>query len=119
MTQSGPPADASPIDPALQEAWTKVWEISEPASRGWLSSTRPIALHDSLLVLAVPNEYTRDRVETRLRSSIEAQLTSHFGRSIQLATTIDPTTAKAPASTALVCSEKIDASRCDAIVRTS
>ena len=92
MTQSGPPADASPIDPALQEAWTKVWEISEPASRGWLSSTRPIALHDSLLVLAVPNEYTRDRVETRLRSSIEAQLTSHFGRSIQLATTIDPTT---------------------------
>ncbi|MGB7964082.1 MAG: chromosomal replication initiator protein DnaA, partial [Propionicimonas sp.] len=92
MTLSGSPSDPREIDQAMQDAWTKVWEISEPAARGWLSSTRPIALHDSLLVLAVPNEYTRDRVEARLRSSIEAQLTSYFGRSVQLAITIDPTT---------------------------
>ena len=92
MTLSGSPADPHEIDQALQDAWRKVWEVSEPAARGWLSSTRPIALHDSLLVLAVPNEYTRDRLEARLRPSIEAQLTSYFGRSVQLAITIDPTT---------------------------
>ena len=92
MTLSGSPADPHEIDQALQDAWRKVWEVSEPAARGWLSSTRPIALHDSLLVLAVPNEYTRDRLEARLRPSIEAQLTSYFGLSVQLAITIDPTT---------------------------
>ena len=76
----------------LDQAWTHLWELSEPAARGWLSSTRPVTLHESLLIIAVPDEFTRDQVEKRLRRTLEAQLTEHLGRPIQLAITIDPST---------------------------
>ncbi|MDQ7992705.1 MAG: chromosomal replication initiator protein DnaA [Propionicimonas sp.] len=89
---------SQPIDPppgdgngSLEAAWSHVWENSEPSARGWLSSTRPVALHESLLILAVANEFTRDWVESRLRSTLEAQFSDYLGRSIQLAITIDPT----------------------------
>ena len=83
------------IDPGsgnetLDQAWTHLWQLSEPAARGWLSSTRPVTLHESLLIIAVPDEFTRDQVEKRLRRTLEAQLTEHLGRPIQLAITIDP-----------------------------
>ena len=85
------------IDPGsgnetLDQAWTHLWQLSEPAARGWLSSTRPVTLHESLLIIAVPDEFTRDQVEKRLRRTLEAQLTEHLGRPIQLAITIDPST---------------------------
>jgi len=75
---------------SLEAAWSHVWEKSEPSARGWLSSTRPVALHESLLILAVANEFTRDWVESRLRSTLEGQLSDYLGRPIQLAITIDP-----------------------------
>ena len=75
---------------SLDQAWAHVWGQSEPSVRGWLSSTHPVALHDSLLILAVANEYTRERVESRLRSALEAQFSEYLGRPIQLAITIDP-----------------------------
>ena len=45
----------------------------------------------ALLILAVANEFTRDWVESRLRSTLEGQLSGYLGRPIQLAITIDPT----------------------------
>jgi chromosomal replication initiator protein len=75
---------------ALDQAWTHLWEQSEPFARGWLTSTRPVTLHESLLIVAVPDEFTRDQVESRLRPTLEAQLTGYLHRPIQLAITIDP-----------------------------
>jgi chromosomal replication initiator protein len=77
-------------DNALTESWQHVLSLSDSATRGWLSATKPVALHDSLVILAVPNEFTRDRVESRIRSDLEALLTNYFQRQISLATTIDP-----------------------------
>ncbi len=74
---------------ALDKAWAHIWENSEASARGWRASTRPVTLHDSLLILAVANEFTRDWVESRLRSTLEAQLSAFFSRQIQLAITID------------------------------
>mgnify|MGYP002344137562 FL=1 len=51
-------------------------------------------MHDSLLIVAVANDFTRDRVESRLRSSIESQLSEHLGTSTRLAITVDPTLAE-------------------------
>ena len=75
----------------MDEAWAYVWAQSDQPTRAWLTGTRPVTLHDSLLILAVANEFTRDRVESRLRPSIETVLTSYFSRPIRLAITIDPT----------------------------
>ena len=75
----------------LDAAWAHVILGSDASTRGWLRGMRPVAMHDSLLILAVANQFTRDRVETRLRSSIESLLAQYFGRPISLAVTIDVT----------------------------
>ncbi|MEA4944442.1 MAG: chromosomal replication initiator protein DnaA [Propionicimonas sp.] len=104
MSQPGEPSVPPTGNETLEQAWEHVWEHSEPSARGWLSSTRPVALHESLLILAVANEFTRDWVETRLRVTLEAQLTEYFSRPIQLAITIDPS-ANTPAQPALPVTE--------------
>ena len=100
MTQ---PHDSGPghSPDALEAAWSHVWASSEPSARGWLSSTRPVTLHDSLLILAVANDFTRDWVESRLRPTIEGQLSEYLGRPIQLAITIDPSASSASPEPAL------------------
>ena len=75
---------------SLDQAWTHLWTNAEPFARGWLSSTRPVTLHESLLIVAVPDEFTRDQVEARLRPTWEAQLSDYLHRAIQVAITIDP-----------------------------
>ncbi len=77
------------VGETLAAAWDYVYRSADTPTRAWLSSTRPLALHDSTLVAAVPNEFTRDRIESRNRSWIEQRLTEHFGRTIHLAVTVD------------------------------
>jgi len=74
----------------LDAAWTFVLLESEPKVRGWLRGTKPIALHDSLLILAVANQFTRDRIQSRLQLGVEELLSEYFDRPIRLAVTIDP-----------------------------
>lgn len=77
-------------NPDLTSAWDLVFKKADAPTRAWLQGTKAIALHESTLVAAVGNEFTRERIETRLRVWIETQLSSHFGRPIHLAVTIDP-----------------------------
>ncbi|MDR1237885.1 MAG: chromosomal replication initiator protein DnaA [Propionibacteriaceae bacterium] len=83
-------AEDTDTDNFLTESWQHVLSLTDSATRGWLSATKPVAMHDSLVILAVPNEFTRDRVESRIRSELESLLTNYFQRPISLATTIDP-----------------------------
>jgi chromosomal replication initiator protein len=71
---------------------------SDSSVRGWLSGIKPVAMHDSLLILAVANDFTRDRVESRLRSAIETQLTDYLGTPTRLAITVDPSIAEEAAT---------------------
>ena len=88
---SHPPSTPEPAASAdLEAAWTHVWTSSDAVTRGWLQGMRPVALHDSLVILAVPNEFTRDRVESRLRPAIEQQLSDFYSRPIRLAIDVDP-----------------------------
>jgi chromosomal replication initiator protein len=90
MSQS--PSTPEPVGSAdLEAAWAHVWMSSDPVTRGWLQGMRPVTLHDSLVILAVPNEFTRDRVESRLRPVIEQQLSEFYSRPIRLAIDVDPT----------------------------
>ncbi|HRA07754.1 MAG TPA: DnaA/Hda family protein, partial [Propionicimonas sp.] len=74
----------------MAAAWSFVRSTSDASARGWLQSMSPVAMHDSLYILAVANDFTRERVETRLRPSIEALLTDYFSRPIRLAIDVDP-----------------------------
>jgi len=74
----------------LFAAWSFVLSTSDASARGWLKSMAPVAMHDSLYILAVANDFTRERVETRLRPSIEALLSDYFDRPIRLAIDVDP-----------------------------
>jgi chromosomal replication initiator protein len=83
------PSPLSPV-PDLQTIWDYVTTHSDPSTRGWLSGIKPVTMHDSLLIVAVANDFTRDRVESRLRSAIETQLTEYLGNPTRLAITVDP-----------------------------
>ncbi len=74
----------------LTAAWDHVYTSADASVRGWLRGINPLELHDTIMVIAVANDFTRERVETRLRAMIEAQLTDFYGRPIHLAVKIDP-----------------------------
>jgi len=89
MTQ--PLAGSDPLTPAdLKAAWSFVWTSSDSSTRGWLQGMQPVTMHDSLVILAVPNEFTRDRVESRMRPLIEDQLSQFYSRAIRVAIDVDP-----------------------------
>ena len=90
----------SPPPPStdLATLWDYVTTQSDSSVRGWLSGIKPVAMHDSLLILAVANDFTRDRVESRLRSAIETQLTDYLGTPTRLAITVDPSIAEEAAT---------------------
>src|ERR1700751_1187767 len=82
----------------LGEVWARsLDELSdlniEPHQRAWLRLTRPLGLVENTALIATPNEFVKEQLETRLRGLITHALSREFGRSIQLAVTVDPATA--------------------------
>ena len=86
---SSQPADSDPTE-ALNEAWANILtKVSKP-NRAWLSNTTPVTMHASTAMVAVPNEFARDRLESKMRYELEELLSDHFHKAIHLAITIDP-----------------------------
>jgi len=81
---------AEDLDPDLRTVWEHLRKIADSSSLAWLRLMRPVTLSDGTLVAAVGNDFTRNRVETRLRSWMEDELTDLRGRPTALAVTIDP-----------------------------
>jgi chromosomal replication initiator protein len=63
----------------------------EPHQRAWLRLTRPLGLVENTALIATPNEFVKEQLETRLRALVTHALSRELGRSIQLAVTVDPT----------------------------
>ncbi len=90
----------------LGEVWARsLDELSdlhiEPHQRAWLRLTRPLGLVENTALIATPNEFVKEQLETRLRALITHALSRGLGRNIQLAVTVDPAavgTAAAPLS---------------------
>ncbi|MFI7059923.1 chromosomal replication initiator protein DnaA [Kribbella sp. NPDC050124] len=74
----------------LNDAWTRVLAGLPPNQRAWLTNSRPVTLHESTAIVAVPDDFTRGQLETRLRPDLERILTESFGRDIRIAVTVDP-----------------------------
>ena len=66
----------------------------QPQHRAWLKLTRPLGLIEDTALLAVPNDYVKNMIETRLRSLIVQTFSRELGREIRVAVTVDPTIAE-------------------------
>jgi chromosomal replication initiator protein len=63
-------------------------EIESAQQRAYLRLTRLRALVDDTALLAVPDTFTRDMIESRLRPAITAALSRQLGRPVQVAVTV-------------------------------
>ncbi len=59
-----------------------------PHHKAWIRLTRPLGLVENTALLAAPNEYAKEYLETQLRPIIAAVLSDQLGREIQVALTI-------------------------------
>ncbi|GAA1125242.1 chromosomal replication initiator protein DnaA [Nocardioides aquiterrae] len=80
----------SDLSPDLQTAWRGVVDDLQPNQRAWLRASEPVTLHESTAIVAVPNDFTRNQLEGRLRAQLEDALTVRFGREIRIAVTVNP-----------------------------
>ncbi len=85
----------------LGEVWARsLDELSdlniEPHQRAWLRLTRPLGLVENTALIATPNEFVKEQLETRLRALVTHALSRELGRNIQLAVTVDPAATATP-----------------------
>ncbi len=80
----------------LQTAWQQIVEDLQPNQRAWLRPSVPMTLHENTAIIAVPNDFTRNQLEGRLRNHIEAALTEGFGREIRMLVTVNPALEDSP-----------------------
>jgi chromosomal replication initiator protein len=85
-------------DPAgeLGEVWAKAIDsLNEssltPQQRAFVRLTRPLGLVEGTALIAAPNDFTKDVLETRLRPLVTAALSAQLGTEIRLAVTVDST----------------------------
>ena len=70
----------------------------KPHQRAWLKLTRPLGLVENTALIATPNEFVKEQLETKLRALVTHALSAELGRTIQLAVTVDPVSAAASVS---------------------
>jgi len=64
-----------------------------PQQKAFVSLTQPLGLVEDTVLIAAPNEFTKDVLETRLRPLVSSALSAILGREIRLAVTVDPSIA--------------------------
>jgi chromosomal replication initiator protein len=74
----------------------------QPHQRAWLKLTRPLGLVENTALIATPNEFVKEQLETRLRPLVTQALSQELGRDIQLAVTVDPVPQLSAAPAAIV-----------------
>ncbi|MDO5287505.1 MAG: chromosomal replication initiator protein DnaA [Actinomycetia bacterium] len=82
--------------PDVVELWTQVVETLDPPTRALLARCQPLMLHSSTVMVSAPDEFTRERMENRLRSRIEEALSDELGDQVRIAVTIAPPSEQQP-----------------------
>jgi chromosomal replication initiator protein len=88
-------------DVDLVEVWTRsldgLSDMGLPASQlAWLRLTRPLALVENTALIATPNPFVKEYLETKLRPLVIHALSKELGRPIQIAVTVDPSPVAPP-----------------------
>src|SRR3954452_16452836 len=107
MSTAGDDGGATVTEQALdlEAVWTRaIAELGDdvlPAQhRAWMRLTKPLALVQDTAVLATPNDFAREVLDTKLRSVIVDALSRQLGRDVRVAVTVetesDPVTEPEP-----------------------
>ncbi|HWH28122.1 MAG TPA: hypothetical protein VNU26_04020, partial [Mycobacteriales bacterium] len=88
---------------ALEQVWTSAVEglpdsALSPQHRAWVRLTRPLGLVEDTALLAAPNEFAKDVLDTRLRPVLVGALSAAYGREISVAVTVQPAAARGDAA---------------------
>lgn len=74
----------------LETTWRSVVAELEPNQAAWLTSSKPISLHEGLAIVEVPDDFTRNQIEGRLRGQLEDALSAVYGGELRLVVTVNP-----------------------------
>ncbi len=88
-------------DVDLAEVWTRSLDglagMGLQASQlAWLRLTRPLGLVENTALIATPNPFVKEYLETKLRPLVIHALSKELGRPIQIAVTVDPSPVAPP-----------------------
>ena len=88
-------------DVDLAEVWARSLDgLSEmglpPSQLAWLRLTRPLGLVENTALIATPNPFVKEYLETKLRPLVIHALSKELGRPIQIAVTVDPSPVAQP-----------------------
>jgi chromosomal replication initiator protein len=88
-------------DVDLAEVWTRSLDglagMGLPVSQlAWLRLTRPLGLVENTALIATPNPFVKEHLETKLRPLVIHALSKELGRPIQIAVTVDPSPVAPP-----------------------
>lgn len=94
IVETSAPTPSLGVD--LKQIWLSVIEAiaqDAPQHRAWLTITKPLGLIpgdlESNLLLAAPNNFAKDVIESRLRESLSEVLGQKLGTRINIAVTVD------------------------------
>jgi chromosomal replication initiator protein len=65
-------------------------DVVSAQQRAWLRLTKPLALVQDTVVLATPNDFARDVLDTRLRPLVIEALSRELAREVRVAVTVEP-----------------------------
>ncbi len=80
----------------LNSLWRRALEdlqerLPGAAQRAWLDQTTPVGFSDDTVVLAAPNGFAREQLDTRYGPQLRSALTRAAGRALQVVVTVSPT----------------------------
>ncbi len=85
-------AEENDLAPFWEAAMASLTDDELPAQqRAFVTLTQPLGLVGDTALVAAPNEFTKDVLETRLRPIVVRALTATIGQEVRLAVTVDPT----------------------------
>jgi chromosomal replication initiator protein len=65
-----------------------------PQAQAFLTLTRPVGVVEDTALLAAPNDFTKELIESRLRAAVTEVLSRELGRELRIAVTVEPTPAE-------------------------
>lgn len=105
-------AEENELAPYWEAALASLTEEQLPAQqRAFVTLTQPLGLVGDTALVAAPNDFTKDVLETRLRPIVVEALTATIGHEVRLAVTVDPSIT--PAVDDITTDEMADATYAD------
>ncbi len=84
-------AEENELTPYWEAALASLTDEELPAQqRAFVTLTQPLGLVGDTALVAAPNDFTKDVLETRLRPIVVRALTATIGQDVRLAVTVDP-----------------------------